>query len=807
MVFRYLKTSFTESLHSSVRNALLDDHKLVYSFLLSLKTLHDANKITDLELSLFHQSCSPSRLLDLNSVNIEDTRIKVAESLSESLPSVFHNLPNSFRVDASKWQTYWKAYENEQWPTQPSLPIPWNKLTDFQKLILVNRIKPEATLVKITRLVEGALETKLSSLSQYSVARSFEESSCLIPLIFILPSYLEVSGIIAKWVKTIGYSSSVSSHSMGAIDDNDAADTMIDRARKHGGWVLLENCHLASDSSLSKLEKICESLEPSNTVLSFRLWLTSYPSERFPTSILQNSVKIHWDAPKNRLKESLLRFYQSSPLDEKDFYNRCPGNNKPFSKLVYALCFFHATMRARKEFQRRAWNVGYEFTDADLKISIERLQIFFNDTASRQTANFDALLYLIGECYYNGRILDPIDRHRLCIILRDYCNSKIIQTASNFVLVKDREGFSYSVPNRSEYHDYMKHIDCFIPNGETPPEIFHLDDNAAFIRDHRNVHGFFQSLSAVDGKRQDTTANCDYNTTYDHHDAELAIMIQDISGKLIPHHNLMDIERAKDKYPILYSEPLNGILIEEVDNYNELVGNIVKTINDLARIYGEGLPPLFTTLTTIHRITRNFLDNRVPINWMYIVNRDQDLPHFFQHLLKRREFLDAWMEKGHRGSFWLGGLLNCKKFVCAIRLTLARQRGIDLSRLTIRYKILKSFHSQDCEFIDDGSVHVHGLFLSGARWDIERSTLVESLPKLYWYSMPVIRVESTIDYEEHPHYYNCPVNVSAYAINNNANSFRSGFLFNDYVTSIDLDSKDTPPEHWIKRAATLFCNK
>ena len=54
---------------------------------------------------------------------------------------------------------------------------------------------------------------------------------------------------------------------------------MISSGKADGTWVLLQNCHLAV-SWMTALERIVEDLGSEGTNPDFRLWLTSYPSDK-----------------------------------------------------------------------------------------------------------------------------------------------------------------------------------------------------------------------------------------------------------------------------------------------------------------------------------------------------------------------------------------------------------------------------------------------------------------------------------------------------------------------------------------------
>jgi len=100
----------------------------------------------------------------------------------------------------------------------------------------------------------------------------------------------------------------------------------------------------------------------------------------------------------------------------------------------YALSFFHAMVRERIKFGPLGWNIPYDFSDMDLRISLDQLAIFLNECASPDEVPYETLRYLVGECNYGGRVTDDKDHRFIQTLIADFYRPEVVST----------DGFSFS---------------------------------------------------------------------------------------------------------------------------------------------------------------------------------------------------------------------------------------------------------------------------------------------------------------------------------------------------------------------------
>ncbi|XP_045466215.1 dynein axonemal heavy chain 7-like isoform X2 [Harmonia axyridis] len=550
------------------------------------------------------------------------------------------------------------------------------------------------------------------------------------------------------------------------------AQALIENGTQEGCWVCLQNCHLAT-SWMPTLEKIFESLDYANTHDYFRLWLTSYPSEKFPVTLLQKGVKMT-NEPPTGLQQNLLKSYTTDPVKNPDFFNGCPEKPDMFARLIYGTAFFHAVVQERRSFGALGWNIPYGFNDSDFDISVQQLKMFINESEDP----FEALSYLIGECNYGGRVTDDWDRRLIVTILDDFINRRLAESnAYSF----NSSSKCYGLPEENTYEAYLNHI-TQMPQIHLP-EVFGLHKNAGITKDLENSNIMLSSVFKASGGIS--------SGGVEDTDKYLRSLISDILQKLPPN---FDIEAANKKFPVEYSESMNTVLVQEMERFNKLLNKIRNSLQDMNRAI-EGLVAMSPELESF---SSSLILAKIPSTWQAVSYPSlKTLPAYIEDFLRRTSFLQKWFTVGKPDLFWISGFFFTQAFLTGVKQNMARKYTIPIDKLTFDFQVMKD---QPHSAPEDGS-YIFGLHTDGARWDSTGGQLAELFPKVLHDVMPIIwlkpiKMEDLVVGSR----YTSPV----YKTSNRRGVLSTTGHSTNYVLPILLETRH-PISHWIKRSVALLC--
>ena len=131
---------------------------------------------------------------------------------------------------------------------------------------------------------------------------------------------------------------------------------LLKKCSSQGSWLCLKNLHLVTPW-LTTLEKVgqfhsidfsifCFIFKELNALKphkDFRLWLTSEVHPKFPTILLQSSIKITYEAPPG-IKKNLLRTFENWTQEE------FGKGGTARSQTLFVLAWFHAIAQERRKY-------------------------------------------------------------------------------------------------------------------------------------------------------------------------------------------------------------------------------------------------------------------------------------------------------------------------------------------------------------------------------------------------------------------------------------------------------------------------
>ncbi|KAI5937324.1 Dynein heavy chain 1, axonemal [Manis javanica] len=759
---RYL----TYSLYSNVCRSLFEKHKLLFAFLLCARIMTNEDKIDQNEWRY---------LLSGGSIQVR-TENPAPDWLSDRAWRdilALSNLPtfSSFATDFVKHLPEFRAIFDSLEPHREPLPGIWDQYLDqFQKLLVLRCLRGDKVTNAMQDFVATNLEPRFLEPQATNLSLVFKDSNSTTPLIFVLSPGTDPAADLYKFAEEMKFSKKLSAISLGQ-GQGPRAEAMMRNSIERGKWVFFQNCHLAP-SWMPALERLIEHISPDKVHRDFRLWLTSLPSNKFPVSILQNSSKMTIEPPRG-VKANLLKSYSS--LSD-GFLNSC-HQVMEFKSLLLSLCLFHGNVLERRKFGPLGFNIPYEFTDGDLRICISQLRMFLDEY---EDVPYKVLKYTAGEINYGGRVTDDWDRRCVMSILEDFYSPSVLFPQHSY----SASGVYHQIPPTHDLHGYLSYIKGLPLNDM--PEIFGLHDNANITFAQNETYTLLGTIiqlqprsSSVGGLGREEVVE----------DVAQNILLQ------VPEP--INLKLVMAKYPVLYEESMNTVLVQEVIRYNRLLQVITGTLKDLLK----ALKGLVVMSSPLELMAANLYNNTVPELWNTKAYPSlKPLSAWVRDLLQRVDFLQAWIRQGIPAVFWISGFFFPQAFLTGTLQNFARKSAISIDTISFDFKVMRQSVPELKERPREGS-YIHGLFLEGARWDPVAFQLAESRPKELYTEMAVIWLLPTPNRKtQDQDHYLCPI----YKTLTRAGTLSTTGHSTNYVVAVEIPA-DQPQRHWIKRGVALIC--
>lgn len=652
-------------LYSNVCRGLYEKDKTIFSFLLAVAILKKDKKINEAHLYYFIHPFDVIKFKEEKStVDWLSDSIWRKIRATEALEGKFQSLTDRIVTQSGTWEAWFFNSKSDE----IELPNPFKEATDLEKLILYKIFRPEAVARTLRTFIANSIGKDFIKSPAFDIEVSYNESTASLPLIFLLPGITPLASLEAFVARMKQESLTTISLGQGQAEP---AERAIEEAKITGNWVILENCHLYP-SWMPRLAQICEDLlDPSNEAKinpTFRLWLTTYPSEDFPLTILQNSIKMSNEPPEG-LSTNLELSYKSQPIADTDGFFEAHPNPGQFKSLLYSLCLFHAVVQERRNFGSIGWNIGYEFTMSDLRVSLLNLFEFTKNNSG--SPPYKALYYMIGECNYGGRVTDYHDRRLLLTLLQDFISPKVFYAGHKFAELDE-----YDVPPVMPYEGYIDFIEK-LPL-EQPPELYGLHRNAMISKAVQETDLISMKVMQViaTSKPSDSSSSSGGQQLSAAEEEERLIAPIVALLERIPERFIEKM--VNTKYPVLYKESMNTVLQQEVVRFNRLLERIHTTLSQLI----DALRGDIVMSSELEQMMDSITQKRVPKLWLEVSYPSiKPIASYIDDLASRIKFFNDWIDNGVPKLFWLSGFYFTQSFLTGVLQNYARKYKISIDQL------------------------------------------------------------------------------------------------------------------------------
>uniref|UniRef100_A0A1I7SEA2 Cytoplasmic dynein 2 heavy chain 1 n=1 Tax=Bursaphelenchus xylophilus TaxID=6326 RepID=A0A1I7SEA2_BURXY len=390
-----------------VSRALYKQDRLAFA-LRFVKVVH-AKLFDDKEWNFFCGNLVDEAVSDTGSAPSwlsEEVQQQVAK-LRAYLPSLYSQLGLE---DRSSWTDFLQN-NSSQLPGHID-----QKLSNFQKVLVISILKPENATTAMTSFVTRSLQVPSinppsNELMEVVQTESLPPNQ---PILLILGTGADPSQEIRDVAeKVLKDPRRLHELAMGNRRQNEAIELMRNAMEK-GEWVYLNNVHLLPDFLL----RIHSELHSKSPNPAFRLWLSAEPDNQFPAVPLQDALKIAYETPpgiKHNISGTLKQWIELEGNS---------GKSELELKTQFLLAWFHAIIQERRTYIPQGWLKFYEFNSNDLRVARQVLDVM----GSKNGYNWEAIRGFMEDAIYGGRIENQLDIGVLSAYLDKFLSQKMVMS-------------------------------------------------------------------------------------------------------------------------------------------------------------------------------------------------------------------------------------------------------------------------------------------------------------------------------------------------------------------------------------------
>merc|ERR1711865_206114 len=445
----------------------------------------------------------------------------------------------------------------------------------------------------------------------------------------------------------------------------------------------------------------------------FRLWLTSMPSKAFPTSVLQNGVKMTKEPPKGvraNLNQSFFKLSDAALDRTKD--------SRQWRKLLFGLCFFHANIIERKKFGPLGWNIPYAFNDTDLDISQSQLELFLDEY---EEVPYAVLRHMTSVVNYGGRVTDDKDMRTSEVILEAFFNPNIMD--DDYAFSKSGVYTSFKYNDDSPYESYVEYINSLPINPD--PEVFGMHDNANITCAQSETYENFDIILSL----QPRVASGGGKSRED----LIGDSAADIESRI---RALFNVQTISMMYPVTYDESMNTVLVQELQKFNRLLAVMKSSLFTVQK----ALKGLVVMSADLDAMGTSLYNQKTPEMWENVAYPSlMPLGAWTNDLVDRLDFYTNWVKEGIPPIFWISAFFFPQAFMTGTLQNFARRHKFPIDTVANGFKYLKQ-EPEEIEAKPADGCFIRGLFCEGARFDRVKRALQDPHPKELFSAMPVIHL-------------------------------------------------------------------